>query len=325
MPTDCEWYFGFRPCDIQPDDPNWPAGERKNLRWRYRLPGGVVSAGGNHVIPDVLPNGNLSCVRTPETPNNHVMLAVISDRWPRGYHVPENKPIAVDLQLRPLHLDAWRDRTWNIAWQNWSPNIAGSKWANPPISLMANRGKWQLRVKGGSRLEQPITNETLTAPLIDDWQRLRIEFQLGEQGYVKLIHNGKDMGRVDGCNVITDARIRGQHMYYGAYCSTKVSPGSGYEYGFMRVHEMKRGRRIKSVRCSPEMMLYLVTPGERGRTLKAEDPKIPHGSRALRCGIDERGDLLLLIENEEFDMVEDGAKVPQLNPCFSEVRDADSD
>ena len=78
------------------------------------------------------------------------------------------------------------------------------------------------------------------------------------------------------------------------------------------------GRHVKFVKISPEVILsFLIPPGA-----TTVDGCIPVGARALRAGISEYGDIMLIIEHESFPEVPDGVIAPELRPQYrrTEVR-----
>ena len=81
-------------------------------------------------------------------------------------------------------------------------------------------------------------------------------------------------------------------------------------------------RRLARIVIAPELLLELfkLGPGGRqvidGRVIESIGDPLPETSRALRCSIDESGYVQLLVEDESFQVVEPGWRIPQLHLLY---------
>ena len=82
-----------------------------------------------------------------------------------------------------------------------------------------------------------------------------------------------------------------------------------------------RSRRIRHIVITPELILELLKVKDVGTVVDgklltfAESP-IPDSATALRCGLNERGDIVMLIEDESFVEVAEGDQCQPLRPFY---------
>ena len=82
-----------------------------------------------------------------------------------------------------------------------------------------------------------------------------------------------------------------------------------------------RQRRVKRVSVTPELILELLKLGDEGTVVDGglvtfvSDP-IPESATALRCGLDNCGNVQLLLEDDSFPPVFEGCIIPQITPTY---------
>lgn len=84
----------------------------------------------------------------------------------------------------------------------------------------------------------------------------------------------------------------------------------------------QRSYCVKCVEITPELIVELLkVPQEgisiAGRILRAVQDAIPEAARGLRAGITETGNVLIVIESEEFPAVREGFQMGRLIPGYS--------
>jgi hypothetical protein len=85
-----------------------------------------------------------------------------------------------------------------------------------------------------------------------------------------------------------------------------------------------RSARLRLITVTPELILELLKVPEGGirvgtRVIAAIENAIPASAKALRCSIGDAGRVQLVIEDQSFDEVIEGTKIPDLIPVYSET------
>ena len=81
--------------------------------------------------------------------------------------------------------------------------------------------------------------------------------------------------------------------------------------------------RQRFVSISPELILAMLTLPESGvvidgrERVKPQIDIIPPSAKAVRCAIDDMGYVNIVIEDESFDEVCEGHRMPQMTPRYS--------
>ena len=56
------------------------------------------------------------------------------------------------------------------------------------------------------------------------------------------------------------------------------------------------------------------------RVFRVLENPLPDDAKPIRCGFDEQGTLMLVIESDEFDFIEEGYTYPTLEPVIFQVQ-----
>lgn len=78
-------------------------------------------------------------------------------------------------------------------------------------------------------------------------------------------------------------------------------------------------RRVRLIEICPEMILEFLKPPNflaDGMKISIESDAIPDSAEALRCGINERGNVCLVIQDLSFSEILPGEGIPRLNPRY---------
>lgn len=83
------------------------------------------------------------------------------------------------------------------------------------------------------------------------------------------------------------------------------------------------GRRVQVMTISPDSIVSMLSrsaaiiiPGTNGTVDVLTTGNMPLHSRALRAGIDHLGNVTILIENDAFPLVDEGAPPPTFHPLM---------
>jgi len=81
------------------------------------------------------------------------------------------------------------------------------------------------------------------------------------------------------------------------------------------------GIRCVRIEITPEMVLALLKIPETGLVVNGMELKfggspIPDSAKALRAGINEYGNIQLLVEDDSFGLVGEGCVIPRLDPIY---------
>lgn len=84
----------------------------------------------------------------------------------------------------------------------------------------------------------------------------------------------------------------------------------------------QRSRRWMRLVVTPDLILQVLKVPQQGVVvdgvrIKATKDAIPESAKAVRCGITDRGDVQMLIEDTSFSEVIEGAAILQLSPWYS--------
>lgn len=82
--------------------------------------------------------------------------------------------------------------------------------------------------------------------------------------------------------------------------------------------------KYATITISPEFLLKLITVPKDGlrvgdNVIRPGSSRIPEDAKALRCGLDDYGRIVLIIESDEFDEVFEGEKLPSIMPIYDET------
>ena len=86
-----------------------------------------------------------------------------------------------------------------------------------------------------------------------------------------------------------------------------------------------RSRRQKLIRLSPDVILDLLkVPPEGvlvdGMRIHSVGESVPRMARALRAGLDEFGNIVLVVEDDSFDNLVEGVRIPYMDLRYGETK-----
>ena len=81
-------------------------------------------------------------------------------------------------------------------------------------------------------------------------------------------------------------------------------------------------RHLRLLEIAPDLILSLLTINEErrvtinGQELSCVEDAIPSTARVASCGISERGNVMIQVEDSSFGPVAAGARIPHINPVY---------